>query len=247
LYGRLHETKADVVPIDIVSNMMIVAGWHRGVGRGSPMPVIHCSTDRLNPITWGELVHWTEENMLTKLPLAQLYREPGGKQTVIRLEYQLRLFFDHLVPAYLIDGILFIMGRRRMMVRLYDRIFKILDTLEYFYSNTWDHQSKMAMLLNEQLSEEDKRRFYIDVREIDWKSYIYDYNVGIRKYILREDLSTIPAALIVRSRRRLLYKAFQAGLWTFILRFFVKKTKIGANIWALILAFLSAAKKRVGF
>lgn len=245
LYGRLDSIKADIVPVDIVCNLMIVAGWHRGVGKGNTMPVIHCSSDRLNPVTWGRLVNWSEENFRLHMPLAQLYREPGGAMTTWRLEYRTRLFLDHIVPAYLIDFIMFMMGKRRFMVRLYDRIFKVLDTLEYFYSNEWDHQAKMAVLLHKQLSEDDRRRFYMDVREIDWKSYTYDLNIGIRKYILREDMSTVPEGFRVQSRRRLVYKAMKLGLWAFILRFFVRKTKIGARLWAVLMTFLGSLGRKL--
>ena len=46
----------------------------------------------------------------------------------------------------------------------------------------------------DQMSVEDKRTFYFDVRTIDWKAYLENYSLGTRLYILKDDPSTLPRA-----------------------------------------------------
>jgi len=48
--------------------------------------------------------------------------------------------------------------------------------------------------LLDQMSAEDRRTFNFDVRQIDWQSYVEDYCLGIREYILKDSGKTIPAA-----------------------------------------------------
>ena len=44
------------------------------------------------------------------------------------------------------------------------------------------------------MSEEDRRIFYFDVRDIDWKEYFFTYVLGARRFILKDDPSTLPIA-----------------------------------------------------
>ena len=46
----------------------------------------------------------------------------------------------------------------------------------------------------DQMSAEDRRTFNFDVRQIDWQSYVEDYCLGIRRFILKEADDSIPAA-----------------------------------------------------
>ena len=48
--------------------------------------------------------------------------------------------------------------------------------------------------LNESMSAVDRHIFDCDVRRIDWPSYLEAYVRGIRQFILKESLSTLPSA-----------------------------------------------------
>ena len=50
------------------------------------------------------------------------------------------------------------------------------------------------------MSEKDRITFDFDVRQIDWPSYIKSYIWGIRKFIQKDDLSSMPAAKANLSR-----------------------------------------------
>ena len=50
------------------------------------------------------------------------------------------------------------------------------------------------------LSEEDKKNFMFDMKQLNWSDFMYDYVRGCRVYLLKDDLSTVPQAL-VRQRR----------------------------------------------
>lgn len=44
------------------------------------------------------------------------------------------------------------------------------------------------------MSADDREIFYFDVRDIEWKSYFETFVLGARRFILKDDLSTLPLA-----------------------------------------------------
>lgn len=44
------------------------------------------------------------------------------------------------------------------------------------------------------MSIEDQKAFLFDIRQLDWNAYIENYVLGARKFLLNEDMSTLPAA-----------------------------------------------------
>lgn len=66
--------------------------------------------------------------------------------------------------------------------------------LSFFTTNEWKFIVENPYHLMEQMSVEDRRTFYFDVRTIDWPSYIQTYTLGTRRFILKDDPSTLPAA-----------------------------------------------------
>lgn len=81
------------------------------------------------------------------------------------------------------------------------------DALEFFTKNEWIYKTENFQKLNNELPENDKRRFVIDVRKIDWPKYMENYVLGVRHYLLNEDPATIASAKL---RLDMLYYATQA-------------------------------------
>ena len=77
----------------------------------------------------------------------------------------------------------------------------------FFTIRQWRIVSNNFINLLDRLSEEDRRIFYFDVRDIDWKTYTEDYALGVRRYILKDNDDTIPAARISMTRLYWLQKA----------------------------------------
>lgn len=89
--GLLHtmcgdvRAKADIVPVDIVSNLLIVAAWYRAglrpnaAAAAAPVPVINCCSGTLNPLRWSQiltsLTHYHDQ------PVDGVYRVPSWSMT----------------------------------------------------------------------------------------------------------------------------------------------------------------------
>lgn len=80
------------------------------------------------------------------------------------------------------------------LVKLQNKLSKASKCLEYFTLNEWRFNDDNVKHLNSILSEEDREKFYFDVRNIDWRKCLKDYVLGIRGFLLKENPSTLPAA-----------------------------------------------------
>jgi fatty acyl-CoA reductase len=47
----------------------------------------------------------------------------------------------------------------------------------------------------EKLDEEDRKLFDFDLEGLDWDKYFYNYGRGVRVYLLKDELTTVPLAL----------------------------------------------------
>lgn len=85
------------------------------------------------------------------------------------------------------------------MVRLYEKLHKAVNALEWFTTREWNFKVNNVLMLVDQLKGKDKETFHFDIRELHWPTYWEDYVLGARKYILKEENTSLPLA---RSRLR---------------------------------------------
>lgn len=198
--GLLRALKADpqlvgdMLPVDIPINLMIAAAWNRAMNQTSKEIVVYnCSTGSLNPITWRQfneygLAAWE------KYPTKGLMWYPSTSFSTHPLAYKTEVSLYHYLPAYLFDTAARICGQRPFLVRLYDKAHKAMQCLDFYMMRQWNFVSKNPIQLLGKMSVEDKRIFYFDVRDIHWKSYIETYILGTRRFLLKDELNTLPTA-----------------------------------------------------
>ena len=54
--------------------------------------------------------------------------------------------------------------------------------------------SNNPIKLIEEMSVEDRRVFNFDVREINWESYVTNYILGARRFLLKDNIQTLQIA-----------------------------------------------------
>jgi len=69
-----------------------------------------------------------------------------------------------------------------------------MSITSFFALRQWHFVNENFIPLLDQLSVADRQTFNFDVREINWQTYVEDYCMGIRRYILNDSDKTIPAA-----------------------------------------------------
>lgn len=100
----------------------------------------------------------------------------------------------HYIPALLLDALALCVGQRPQLMRMYKKIHKFSDVISYFCTNEWMFTNDNVQRLWRRLPAADRRLFDFNMRDMDWVEYSYHYIKGMRLYLFKDDLSTLPAA-----------------------------------------------------
>lgn len=210
---------ADLVPVDMVINLMIAAAWRVGTMKSRDLQVYNCCTGQRKPVKWKHFIELCFIYM-RKHPFSEVTWYPDGTITASRTLNALNQYLLHWVPAYILDSFVWLTGRKPIMLRIQDKLSKAATCLEYFTMNEWRFDDGNVRTLAMTLNEADKKEFCFDVAKIDWERYIENYVLGIRRFIFKEDLSSIPKARKQISRLYWTYRLMQVisvmCLWHFL-------------------------------
>lgn len=67
-----------------------------------------------------------------------------------------------------------------------------MDLIVYFITEDWNIHNENTQGLWRRLSEEDKRLFEFDISGFKWDDYCYTYARGVRLFLLKDPLDTLP-------------------------------------------------------
>ncbi|XP_067132219.1 putative fatty acyl-CoA reductase CG5065 [Centruroides vittatus] len=195
----------DFVPSDAVVNLMLAAAWRKSITphrSEDEIPVYNCTSGSINPFTWSQFYkclnthYWkypSENTFLypSKIPKKNYYRN------------RLCIAMHHLLPAMLADVFQVAVGRKPKMMNIYNKVHKKISRMEYFCTRDWKFNARNVQQLLERMLEQDKQSFDFDISKLNWDRYMEDYFLGIRRFVLKEDDSTI-----ARSRKLVLMKYY---------------------------------------
>ncbi|OWR43572.1 putative fatty acyl-CoA reductase CG5065 isoform X2 [Danaus plexippus] len=191
-YGHYH---AEVIPVDIAINATIVIPYYINtqMERSQEIPVFNLTTgdDRNN--TWKEVLD-VGKATVRKYPFEMPLWYPDGNIRHSKLLHELCVFFYHIVPAYLIDFLMFIFGQQRFMVRIQKRISVGLEVLQYFTTREWWFDTDNFKDLAKKLHGADFTTFPMDLKIIEIGPYIESCMIGGKLYCLKEKLENLPKA-----------------------------------------------------
>ncbi|XP_012144429.1 putative fatty acyl-CoA reductase CG5065 [Megachile rotundata] len=221
-----HENMiADLVPVDIVINLMICAAWRTATNRTKTIPVYNCCTGQQNPITWKQFVDLMFKYTRKHPPNGAIWY-PGGRCRNSVIMNQMCALFQHVVPAYILDFFCRLKGKPTIMVGLQVKLRKAAKCLEYFSTQQWNFRDDNVRNLEEQLSLEDRQTFMFDVRQIDWPTYLEHYILGIRHFLLKESPDTLPAARTHIKRLYWFHKALEFAMLLVVLRYLLLRSSV---------------------
>ncbi|XP_048123576.1 fatty acyl-CoA reductase 1, partial [Alosa alosa] len=230
-----NDAVADLIPVDVVINLTLTAGWYTAVQKPKSALVYNCTTGGINPFHWGEIEHYVMSTF-KRNPLEQAFRRPNANITSNYLINQYWILVSHKFPALLYDLFLRLSGQKPQMMRIFNRLHKAIGLLEYFSSQDWEWNSENMNMLMSQLSPEDRKTFNFDVRQLNWPEYIENYCIGTKKYVLNEDMSDIPAARQHLRKLRNIRYTFNTVLVVFIWRVFIARSQMARNIWYFVVS-----------
>ncbi|KAL2741585.1 fatty acyl-CoA reductase wat-like isoform X2 [Vespula squamosa] len=196
---------ANFVPGDLTVNGLIVSAWDIADNQRKNFPIYNYVSDD-NPITYGKFVE-----MILKygelIPSEKAIWRHSFKITKYRSIHLFYVYFLHLLPAVIIDTISMCIGKQPRLLRMYNRIHQMSNVLGYFSTNEWMYRNEKWNELMRKLTPEDRELFFCDMKDLVWDTYFSTFFLGIRKYIFKDPIETLPQA---RLKWRRLYWMHQA-------------------------------------
>ena len=157
--------------------------------------VYNCISGQRNQLTWNKL----KVSMLKharNFPSKYVSMYPKFRYTTVRFIHIIYEIFLHFLPALLTDIVLKLQGRKPLMMKISRRFKMAADTGEYFAMNEWNfgvtNINRMVRLA--QKTQIDADEFTCDISSLNWDSYIKKYVLGVREFILKDDMSSLPNA-----------------------------------------------------
>lgn len=175
------ENNLDLIPVDYVSNLIIVAASK--LKSSEDVVVYNCATSAENPLTMNKLtktiIEYTYKYKAYEVPL------PFIVITRFRWLLLLLTLIFQKIPAYIADAFLLLRGKNARFSKLQAKAIVVCNNTEYFTRNGWIiHASKMRAL-SDSLSPSDKSIFPFNPKDIDWGEYILSYCQGIRQFLIK--------------------------------------------------------------
>lgn len=82
------------------------------------------------------------------------------------------------------------------MFKIAKRFKSAADTGEFFAMHEWDFKNDnlKEIMKIAKMTQTDADEFNFDLRGMDWDRYVEKYMLGIRKFVLKDDMKSMGAA-----------------------------------------------------
>ncbi|KAF5291770.1 hypothetical protein FQA39_LY14258 [Lamprigera yunnana] len=225
---------SDIVPVDYVANCILAAAAqnrvqtndvqssYRKISNCDDIPIYNCVTSNRNPTTWRDCfkygIHYAGQFPVSSQLWHVVFLPTSSKHLFLVLNFLL-----HTVPAYIVDFFAVLFGKKPEFVKGSQKIGKLLNVLSYFSIRDWSFHDTNTRKLWNGLNKTDQSLYLFDVDMIDWNSYFKDFAIGGRKYLIKENINTIPEAKAKRLKLAIVHYSlivflslilFQVVSWT---------------------------------
>jgi len=201
------EFLADLIPVDVVINAMIVAAWKTAqdyTGNPTIPPVYNVTSGSIKPINWGQIEDLAQSSIY-KYPMSTMLWCPGGSFKSNAVQDQICAWLFHHAPALVIDAVLMVLRREPFMRKLVNKMTTSMEALQFFTLNQWSWSNTNLKKLQstlENTKDESLETFSFDIRSLDWKIFIDHYVLGTRHYVLKNHPDSMDSS---RKKQKIFY------------------------------------------
>ncbi|XP_001946873.2 fatty acyl-CoA reductase wat [Acyrthosiphon pisum] len=185
----------DIIPVDIVVNALICAAKETATAnvKHDEIPIYTCSSSIQKPIKWKELMELNKRYGI-QWPTIRAIWYSSFWVTKNPYLYAMLNFFCHVVPGYTLDTFARLSGKKPILMNIYNKIDKVSDILAYFTGKEWTFPNNRLLALWDTLDGRDKELFNFDIHQLSWDYFCQAYCLGLRVYLVKDDIHTLPAA-----------------------------------------------------
>ncbi|KAL7013337.1 hypothetical protein ACKWTF_015341 [Chironomus riparius] len=196
--------------------MVIAAAWKTGLDKksssnGSCPQVYHISAGATNPLQWKELTDWSVLYGRSH-PLENVSWYPQHRIYKSRFLFKADTILTHIVPAYFLDAVSIIMGKKPRAAKLQTSFYKTYCSALFVSGTPHKFQTSNYKNVLNSMNENDKKVFNFDPMTINWRKYMENYYFGIKKFVVKEKNLISPTA--VNRLRRLKFASYALKLST---------------------------------
>lgn len=226
---------ADIIPVDYSANMLLAIAWHRVAKSHSSIPVYHLTTGLLNGCTWGNLCTMISKHF-ENYPFEGVFRRPNFAFEQRKLIHYYWCYIGHKIPAFIADMGSFCSGQRPRMNKLYGKLDRATKSLIFFTSRGWEFSMDNYHGLIQDMSPQDRETFNFDVQKLDWNNYFLHFILGLKKFVLKEDMANLPVAQSRIRRLRNIRWSMYFCLFLFSSWLIIKRFPAAQTAWAQCLS-----------
>ena len=95
------------------------------------------------------------------------------------MDFQVLKWAMHTMPGYVFDVLLRLTGNKPILTTNFRKMDKSFRELRYFTTHSWKWADSNGRAMMDAMTEADRKVFSVDVRELDWPSYIGECRVGV--------------------------------------------------------------------
>ncbi|XP_025194170.1 fatty acyl-CoA reductase wat-like [Melanaphis sacchari] len=204
---RTDYTKiADIIPGDFVTNAILASAWEihnqwknyknsSDLNKEKFVPKIYnIVSSSSNPLTWGEFSFYNKKYG-SRIPSIRAIWPIMLRLSKNKYEYSILCFLLHIIPAYIVDSLAKLTGRKPQLIEGYKKIHKFTAVISYFSLHSWTFHDDNTKSLIKKLSKLDQSLFKFDISKLSWNEYFKKHVMGIRLYIVKEPMDTLPEAM----------------------------------------------------
>ncbi|CAH0602038.1 unnamed protein product [Chrysodeixis includens] len=219
---RTIHTKPDIVcdfiPVDVCAKNIISCAWIRGTKKLEPtddVEIYNCCSGKLNNILMNDLVEMSK-HIGKEIPLNNMLWNTGGTITKNKHWHYVKVLVQHLLPALLVDTLLWLFGQKPMLIKVQRRIYIANLALSYYTTQQWTFDNTNFTKLRSVLKDDDKSQFFYDIEGVDIKGYFVKCCFGGRKFLLKEKDEDLPQARAHCRRMQILDKSLKYAFFGYI-------------------------------
>ncbi|KAJ9083094.1 hypothetical protein DSO57_1038156 [Entomophthora muscae] len=184
------EAVMDFVPVDFVASVIVAAS---NVAVGEPgLKVYHAASSCLKPLTWevtvaGVLDGWKRQPDLQKkiFPVElQLIPDVAAHERRVA-EVRQKKFFATAFKLAKKDPL-----SAGKILALVHRLDSTYLNFNFFASNEWIFEAKNVCELEKSVKAYSDNVTTQSIAEMDWMEYLFNFTVGIRRYVLEKNSSS---------------------------------------------------------
>nr|XP_012134572.1 PREDICTED: putative fatty acyl-CoA reductase CG5065 [Megachile rotundata]XP_012134573.1 PREDICTED: putative fatty acyl-CoA reductase CG5065 [Megachile rotundata]XP_012134574.1 PREDICTED: putative fatty acyl-CoA reductase CG5065 [Megachile rotundata] len=185
--------RVDLIPVDIVVDTLICAAWHSSMQQSNTTKVYNCTTGS-NHLSWGTLNDGIVKYSI-ETPSNYIMWYPCSICRTNRFIHNVSTISLRVLPALVTDIFVRLTGGTPKLMKRMESVKRIARSTEFFRVNEWTfHNDNVIDMAKKLKSLKDGNNFTVTTEGLNWESYIRNYVLGVRKYVLKDTPDSLKEA-----------------------------------------------------